>query len=103
MATDGPILTASRTGTRRDALVALRDRLASALDETRSGRDLAALARRYVDTLADLAEIDGETPSPDTPLAQLRRERTARGAMVNDERSISDLTTRARYAARRRL
>ena len=71
---------------RADALHRLRDRLAIAIDDPLVPyRDLAALTRRYADTLAEIEELDkalaarrpatGEEASPIDQLASWRDRR----------------------------
>lgn len=50
---------AAATGDRLTALRALRDRLAADLDDTDSKRDVAALAQRLMDVLAQIDELGG--------------------------------------------
>lgn len=47
---------AVQSNDRRDALVALRDKIAATIDGTDSGRDIAALSKRLMEVMA---EIDG--------------------------------------------
>lgn len=51
--------------TRLERLVALRDRLETAIDECESMRDLAALSRQYRETLREIEELDGGNRSVD--------------------------------------
>jgi len=48
---------AASTGDRLRALEALRDRLATDLDQTVSGRDVAALSQRLMDVLAQIDDL----------------------------------------------
>ena len=60
-------------------LVALRDRLARELDECESARDVAALANRFTDVLAQIEELDpAAVVKPATPLDELRARRQAK-------------------------
>ena len=70
------LLTASRTGSERQALEQLRDALASRLDDPEiSARDYAALSRRFLDVLRELnppvrtqpEPLILEEPVPDAP------------------------------------
>lgn len=54
------LITAAQTS-RLDGLEALRDTLAIQIENTRSGRDLAALAARFTDVLAQIEELAGGT------------------------------------------
>lgn len=55
-----PVAPVFRTGTRVQALQALRDRLAEDLDLTTSARDVASLSQRLLDVEARLADLDQE-------------------------------------------
>lgn len=71
-------LSAAQTGDRRDALVALRDTLASMLDTTEA-QIHAQLAAQYRATLADIAEIDAATGAkPKGVRDELKSKRDAR-------------------------
>ncbi|MFZ2625994.1 MAG: hypothetical protein WAX29_12260 [Propionibacterium sp.] len=70
------LLTASRTGSERQALEQLRDALAARLDDPEiSARDYAALSRRFLDVLRELnppvrtqpEPLILEEPVPDAP------------------------------------
>ena len=54
------ILSAAKSGDQLKALYELRDKLASTLDETKSARDIAPLAKRFADTLAEIAKLESE-------------------------------------------
>ena len=58
------------TGRRLDALRALRDYLADALDNTMSARDQASLSARYMECLAQIEALAPPTEEVD-PLADL--------------------------------
>ena len=50
---------AAKKGTPRELLVAMRDRIASAVEDPKtSPRDLAALTRRLVEVVRDIEQID---------------------------------------------
>lgn len=79
MASDTQSVTeAARNGTTRDLLVAMRDRIAQAVDAAEtSTRDLAALTKRLADVTKEIEAIDaraaeegeasgGETPADDS-------------------------------------
>lgn len=62
----------------RANLVNLRDMVGSALEQTKSRRDIAALTGRYLDVLQRLAELDGRataTTSAADEIAERRRRR----------------------------
>ena len=70
---------AVNTGDRLKALEALRDELAAAIDSCDSPRDLASLAARLMDALAQVDELKAATPAQEgTPLDALRQRREAR-------------------------
>ena len=54
------ILETAKNGDRLETLYQLRDKLAETLDETHSARDIAPLAKRFSDTLADIAQLEDE-------------------------------------------
>lgn len=67
-------------GDRLKTLEALRDELASWLDETESGRDRASLSLRFTGVLAQIDEIKTATAEPEqtptkSPLDELRERR----------------------------
>ena len=45
---------AARKNSRRDTLIALRDKLATAIDGCESGRDIAALSKRLMEVMSEL-------------------------------------------------
>ena len=48
---------AAATNSRRDTLIALRDKLAAAIDACESGRDIAALSKRLMEVMGELDAI----------------------------------------------
>lgn len=77
------VLSAARSESRRDSLVAMRDVLAAAVDGCDSMRDLPALTRQLSDVLRQLEEIAAagpKTPEVRSPLDELNARRAARGA-----------------------
>lgn len=67
---------AAASGNRLDTLVALRNRLAEEIDNSTSGRDIAALSRQLTDVLEAIAEMpDGVQTSPADEIARRREER----------------------------
>ena len=58
MATE--ILETATRGDQLETLKTLRNKLAKTLDETHSARDIAPLAKRLSDTLADIARLEDE-------------------------------------------
>lgn len=72
------LVQAAKKNSRRDTLVALRDKLAAAIDDCESGRDIAALSKRLMEVMGELDALpdpnNGKNP------AQMARERArARG------------------------
>lgn len=65
-----PLTESAASGSRLDALRALRDYLAEALDQTMSARDQAALSARYMECLAQIEDLAPPTEEVD-PLADL--------------------------------
>lgn len=69
---------AAKKNSRRDTLIALRDKLAAAIDSCESGRDIAALSKRLMEVMGELDSLPdphgGKNP------AQIARDRArARG------------------------
>ena len=58
------LVEASESGDRLVALRELRRQLAQAIDECSSGRDLAALARRYMGVLEQIERVEGARRAP---------------------------------------
>lgn len=52
------IIKAADSGDKLTLLKALRDKLAETLQESRSGRDIAALTKRLVDVAAEIEELE---------------------------------------------
>ena len=63
---------------RVEQLTALRDRLADAIDNCESMRDLAALSRQYRETIKEIEEIEG-TAGDNDEIGELLAERAADG------------------------
>lgn len=62
---------AAKTGNRREILESLRDKLAYTIENTESGRDVAALSRRLMDVIAELDALPDVDDHPN-PLQQAR-------------------------------
>lgn len=76
---------ASEQGSRLDQLIELRNRLAYAIDECESMRDLAALSRQYRETIKEIEELDnGEA---DDEIAQILGDRDGMPGAVRANRS----------------
>ena len=66
-------------GDRLASLQALRDRLATDLDECESKRDVAALSQRLMDVLEQIADIEKAQPAKEgTALDEFSRRRAAK-------------------------
>ena len=63
---------------RLSQLIALRDKLAEAIDNCESMRDLAALARQYRDTIKEIEEIEG-TDNANDEISEILAELSADG------------------------
>ena len=60
----------AKSGDKRKTLEALRDKLAETIVSCESGRDLAALSRRFIDVIDELDSMPKE--KEDSPLAKAR-------------------------------
>ena len=58
------VLEAAESGTYHDLLVALRDRIATRIDEGVSARDLVGLSRRLIDLAAAARDEDHDAERP---------------------------------------
>lgn len=66
------------TGDRRQALIALRDRLAQDIDNTETlPRDRAAITKQLQSVLSEIDELPAPEPAAVTPLEAARRKRSA--------------------------
>ena len=65
-------------GTRLEQLIALRQKLAEAIDECDSKRDLATLSRQFRETLSEIAEIEGAEIADDE-IGSILQDREAEG------------------------
>lgn len=63
---------------RLSQLIELRDKLATAIDECESMRDLAALSRQYRETIREIEEIEGQGNNDDE-IAEVLTERDRLG------------------------
>ena len=63
---------------RLSQLIELRDKLATAIDECESMRDLAALSRQYRETIKEIEEIEGQGMNNDE-IAEILTERDSMG------------------------
>lgn len=69
---------ACKSGSRLSQLIELRDKLAAAIDECESMRDLAALSRQYRETIREIEEIEGQGMNNDE-IAEILTERDSMG------------------------
>lgn len=65
---------AVRSSDRRDALIALRDKIAATIDGTDSGRDIAALSKRLMEVMREIDALPDPGESDD-PVEAARRKR----------------------------
>lgn len=65
---------AVQSNSRRDALVALRDKIAATIDGTDSGRDIAALSKRLMEVMAEIDALP-DPGADDDPVEAARRKR----------------------------
>ena len=63
---------------RLSQLIELRDKLATAIDECESMRDLAELSRQYRETIKEIEEIEGQGMNNDE-IAEILTERDSMG------------------------
>ena len=63
---------------RLSQLIELRDKLATAIDECESMRDLAALSRQYREIIREIEEIEGQGMNNDE-IAEILTERDSMG------------------------
>lgn len=74
----GDLVTAAQSGDRLKTLIALRNRLAQQIEQTESGRDLAALSRQLNEVLREIADLPtGEHTTAADEIARKREERRA--------------------------
>lgn len=66
------------SGSRLEQLLELRNKLAKAIDECMSMRDLSALSRQYRETLAEIDEIEG-AGEPNDEIGEILQGREADG------------------------
>ena len=65
------LIKAARSGSRRETLEALRDKLAASIQDCESGRDVAALSKRLMEVMGELDAMP--KPKGDSPLAKAKR------------------------------
>jgi hypothetical protein len=64
------VYNAARSNDRRRLLVALRNKIAAALDEGVPARDLASLSKRLSDITAEIVAIDSREHAKENPVVQ---------------------------------
>ena len=65
------LVSAARSGDRRQTLEALRDKIAASIQDCESGRDVAALSKRLMEVMGELDALP--KPKKDSPLDKARR------------------------------
>lgn len=65
------LLKAAKSGSRRDTLEALRDKIAGSIQDCESGRDVAALSKRLMEVMDELDSLP--KPKADSPLMRAKR------------------------------
>ena len=64
------LVSAAKSGSRRDTLEALRDKLADSIQNCESGRDVAALSKRLMEVMGELDALP--KPKKESPLAKAK-------------------------------
>ena len=65
------LIKAARSGSRRETLEALRDKIAASIQDCESGRDVAALSKRLMEVMGEIDALP--KPKWDSPLAKAKR------------------------------
>lgn len=65
------LISAARSGNRRETLEALRDKIAASIQNCESGRDVAALSKRLMEVMGELDALPRSRD--DSPLARAKR------------------------------
>jgi len=65
------LIKAARSGSRRETLEALRDKIAASIQDCESGRDVAALSKRLMEVMGEIDALP--KPKGDSPLAKAKR------------------------------
>ena len=65
------LIKAARSGSRRETLEALRDKIAATIQDCESGRDVAALSKRLMEVMGEIDALP--KPKGDSPLAKAKR------------------------------
>lgn len=64
------LVSAAKSGNRRETLEALRDKIAASIQDCESGRDVAALSKRLMEVMGELDDMP--KPSDEDELAELQ-------------------------------
>ena len=65
------LVKAAKSGSRRETLEALRDKIADSIQNCESGRDVAALSKRLMEVMGELDALP--KPKKESPLAKAKR------------------------------
>ena len=65
------LVSAARSGDRRETLEALRDKIAASIQDCESGRDVAALSKRLMEVMGELDALPKQ--KAESPLAKAKR------------------------------
>jgi len=65
------LVKAAQSGSKRETLEALRDKIASSIQDCESGRDVAALSKRLMEVMNEIDALP--KPKKDSPLGKARR------------------------------
>ena len=65
------LITAADTGDRLETLIALRDLLAARLQNSKNDRDIAAISRRLMQCVAEIAELEEQHDAKSETAEQL--------------------------------
>lgn len=74
------LYTTARRGDRRETLVSLRDQIARAIDESESGRDIAALSKRLMEVMDELEALPDPSKTAENPALSARKRVRNRGS-----------------------
>ena len=65
------LVSAAKSGSKRETLEALRDKLANSIQSCESGRDVAALSKRLMEVMNEIDALP--KPKKDSPLDKAKR------------------------------
>ena len=68
------LVKAAQSGSKRETLEALRDKIADSIQGCESGRDVAALSKRLMEVMNEIDALP--KPKKDSPLAKAKRNGT---------------------------